>query len=102
MGEFLAASAKPGEPVAYVDVINAFIYVKVARPSPCLRAPAGRDLARDMPSTTCQARCQARCHARCAHCSQMQATNGDVEAAVMAFREVRAQAPPCRAGRMCW
>ncbi len=94
MAEFLAAFAKPGEPVAYVDVINAYIYVKVARPSPWLRATAGRDLARDMPSTMPRS--------LRSHCSHMQATNGDVEAAVMAFRDVRAQAPPCRAGRMCW
>jgi len=51
VAKFLAAFARRGEPVAYVDVMKAFIYLQVARPSPCLRAPAGRDWPRDMPCT---------------------------------------------------
>ena len=109
MAEFVAAFAELGEPFAYVDEIQAFIYLEVARPSPCLRAPAGRDWPRDLPCT--------RPRALRSHSSQMQATEGDVGEAVEAFkidhdenlrhyenqaREVRAQAPPCRAGRACW
>ena len=97
MAEFLAALAKQGKPgeFAYVDKLKAYIYLKVGRPSPCLRAPAGCDWPRDMP------------------CLQMQATDpeGDVGKAVRACTiehyellaiEVRAQAPPCRAGQTCW
>jgi hypothetical protein len=109
VAEFLAAFAKLGEPFAYVDKNQAIIYLEVARPSPCLRAPAGRDWPRDLPCT--------RPRALRSHSSQMQAYEGDVGEAVEAFksdhdenlrwyenqaREVRAQAPPCRAGRACW
>jgi hypothetical protein len=91
VAKFLAAFARRGEPVAYVDVMKAFIYLQVARPSPCLRAPAGRVLARDMP-------CTMPCVLH-SHCSQMQATDGNVDAAVKAYREVRVQAAPAeRAG----